>query len=599
MKQKKRFVLLLLALALMSAALQGCAIQPPLPEELSTSAPSDAPHLPYDKYEEYDEYERPAEPLDEPVPFAELAYARPDAAGLIGRIEKAERLAADGADADEILDVFAPAYDDYIRFSTMSEIANVRYSLNLGDTFYEDEYNWCQEQLPKISQAMERAYVAMGRSAERVRLEWRYFGAGFFDYYNEDEFDTTSDRAVALMQEEDALEARFMALQNGMTILWKGEERPAWELLNSPALSYQEYLEAYRLFYEKYTPDCAEILAGLIRARRALAAELGYASYAELAYDSYYERDYTPAQAASYTADIAAELAPLSNLADTPGYTREMDARTLLQRLREGVYSLGGELATAFDYMEDYGLYDFTASEQKLYSSFTTYFESYEMPFLFLTPEGSSYDLLSAAHEFGHFTDAFVNCNMTTSVDCAEVFSQGLEYLILERAGLNSRESGSLKREKLADSLMTFLGQACYAEFERRVYELPDSELTAERFNEVYLECCEEFGLPLTGDDAVDAPGWMEVEHFYLAPLYVISYCVSNDAALQIYQLDEESGKGVAAYFDLMHNASYNTILALLDEAGMTSPFAEGRAAALAELFREELGNSTEKDKAA
>lgn len=127
--------------------------------------------------------------------------------------------------------------------------------------------------------------------------------------------------------------------------------------------------------------------------------------------------------------------------------------------------------------------------------SYTTYLESYEMPYIYISPEGTLADLLTAAHEYGHFVDGYVNCNQTFSIDCSEVFSQALEYLTLGSTSLGFARAAELRQYKLYDSLETFLTQACYYAFECKAYALPDSELTVGKLNELFAECCVDFGL--------------------------------------------------------------------------------------------------------
>ena len=160
---------------------------------------------------------------------------------------------------------------------------------------------------------------------------------------------------------------------------------------------------------------------------------------------------------------------------------------------------------------------------------------------------------------------------------------------MLDRVDLPQRQRDALTVSKLADSLQTFLTQACCAEFERRAYDLPDEELTPERLNELFLQCKQEFGLSFPGMEDLLAPAWIDVQHFFIAPFYVISYCVSNDAALQIYQLELENGSGLETYRTLLSLAPSNTLLSLLSDGGMESPFAEGRAAELADFFSKML----------
>ena len=50
-----------------------------------------------------------------------------------------------------------------------------------------------------------------------------------------------------------------------------------------------------------------------------------------------------------------------------------------------------------------------------------------------------------------------------------------------------------------------------------------------------------DFGLFDEASAEQAARSWIDVQHFFSAPYYVISYCVSNDAALQIYQLEQET----------------------------------------------------------
>lgn len=594
MKMKKR---ILCALLLLVMLLQGCYLpfrtdgwpfptsEAPAPSsETAEPSPEAGETLP--SYVPYDEYERFEEAPLAPVPFSELTYERPDAQAVCDGYAGVQKLVEDGADADTVLSSFEPVYDAYTYFNTMGTYAYIRYTLDLNDPYFDGEYNWCEEQTPLIEQAAENCYIAMAESPLRTELEERMFGEGFFTYYDENRV-FSNDRVVELMQQESQLQSQYMALQSDMTVEWDGEERLVEDLLADPSLSYVDMLAIYDAYYAKYNPAAAEIYIQLIRVRRALADELGYESYAHFAYEYYYERDYTPEQVADYTADIAENLSPLYGYALTGGYSAEMDSDTVMTLLGDAAYRFGGEIATAYEYMTAYGLYDITESSSKMPGSYMTYLPSYGMPFLYVSPTGTIDDLLTATHEFGHFTEGYVNCNYTSSIDCSEIFSQGLEFLMLNRADLSKRQRKGLESSKISDALLTFLSQACYAEFERRAYELPDEELTAENLNRIFMECNEEFGMSAPGLEYIIAPGWIDIQHFFIAPYYVISYCISNDVALQIYQIELESGAGLETYYDLMYAAPGNTVLALLDENGMQSPFEHGSMKELADFFAE------------
>lgn len=594
---KKRLVLLLSLLLALSVLLQGCLM--PFPsdrfdyltkETTEPTKPTDRGEpAEADSYLPYDEFPRPEEAELEPVAFEDMEYTRPDAAALCKALGELEKLVKNGGSFDEVGAAFEAAYSDYSLFNTMDSLSYIRHTIDLNDEYYETENNWCEEQSPLIEQALEKCYIAMGQSDLRDRLEEEYFTEDFFDFYDENQI-YSNDRVVKLMQKDNDLQAQYMALQSDQTIEWNGEEVLYEDIIGDESLDYDSYLMAYQLYYNKYNPQVGEIFAEMIRTRNEIARELGYDTFADFAYSYYYDRDYTPEEAEDYLSDIAAELAPMYFYAvygaqsTTPCSTDEV-----LDLFEKTVYRFGGEFATSYEFMQAYDLMDITDSSSKMPGSYVTYLSSYQMPFLYVSPTGELDDLLTCCHEFGHFVDGFVNCNGTSSIDCNEIFSQGLEFLSLSRAELDDDEREALTLSKVADSLMTFVSQAAYAEFELRAYALPDDQLNTEGLNALFLECMEEFGQSYTGMEDIIAPGWIDIQHFLIAPYYVISYCVSNDAALQIFQLEEENGTGLETYRALMSTSSGNTILALLEENGMESPFEPGRVEELADFFEDYL----------
>lgn len=142
----------------------------------------------------------------------------------------------------------------------------------------------------------------------------------------------------------------------------------------------------------------------------------------------------------------------------------------------------------------------------------------------------------------------------------------------------------------MQDSLMTFLSQACYYDFECRVFALDEIELTREKINELYYECNSAYGLTTPGFETYDSQGWIDIQHFFIAPYYMISYCLSNDLALQIYQLEQETaGAGLKKYCDMLYTSAGSTLLAFAEANELRSPFNEGRVAELAEFLEANL----------
>ena len=161
-----------------------------------------------------------------------------------------------------------------------------------------------------------------------------------------------------------------------------------------------------------------------------------------------------------------------------------------------------------------------------------------------------------------------------------EVFSQGMEYLSL----CYGRDTQQLSRTKLADSISTYVEQSAFATFEHRLYGLKDP--TVEDLYALYDEVAVTFGFESVGYDPRE---FVTIPHFYTNPMYIDSYVVSNDAAMQIYQLElEKSGAGLERFEDHLDTEEL-WFLSFLDSADLESPFAPGRLETVRDLFRAEL----------
>ena len=87
-----------------------------------------------------------------------------------------------------------------------------------------------------------------------------------------------------------------------------------------------------------------------------------------------------------------------------------------------------------------------------------------------------------------------------------------------------------------------------------------------------------------------DSRSYVLINHFFIAPVYVISYVVSNDAAMQIYQAEsKEKGAGLTLYENNLATQE-PTFLAFMESAGLQDPFTAGRVAKLRETFEKVLG---------
>ena len=81
----------------------------------------------------------------------------------------------------------------------------------------------------------------------------------------------------------------------------------------------------------------------------------------------------------------------------------------------------------------------------------------------------------------------------------------------------------------------------------------------------------------------------MQITHIYDDPMYLISYVVSNDAAMQLYQMEQDApGSGAALYLDHL-DADDAYLLTFLNKAGLQSPFDRDRMEKVRDTFLEIL----------
>lgn len=514
--------------------------------------------------------------------FSEIEYVRPDIEQFKADVEKVKQ-ALEGGSLSEVQESIEKCYEHFYNFDTMYTISNIRSCINMNDEFYAEEYAWCSNNYPTTQQLMEEMYYACGASKMADKIEQEVLWEGFAEEYAPGGDVALSEEVVALMEKESELLNEYRTLNASPSIELKdGTEVDYGSALSE--LQDEDYRDAMLSYYNKYNEDFAEIYIELVKTRNALAQELGFDNYEQLQYYFFFERDYSPEDAAAYIADIREYMVPFyKEYMKTEPYGDIVydlaDEGKLLFTLKSASHDMGKEVEEAFDFMIDGDFYDISFSTNKAPMSFQTYLSDYEAPYLFIDPVGDIEDIITFSHEFGHFLDAYVNYNAYETVDVAEIFSQAMEYLMLFYYGgaLSDEEQETLINIKILDTLEMYVQQASFAEFESIVYSTDPELLSADFLNDLSLQLAIDYGYYDGENEEYFAKSWCDIVHFFEMPFYIITYPVSNDAAMQIFELEmEESGKGLEKYLEILpreHGSFIETVTA----GGLQSPFAPGR----------------------
>ncbi len=518
----------------------------------------------------------------EAPPFGEIEYVRPDIEQYRTDVEAAEA-ALDKGDFDAVREYVEKCYDHFRNFDTMYTVANIRSCINMNDEFYAEEYAWCNNNWPATQQLMEQLYYACGASDMADRIEEEILWEGFAEEYAPGGESTLNQTVVDLMETESRLLNEYRSLTASPSI----ELKDGTEVDYGSALAQlqdQDYRDAMLSYYNKYNGKFADIYIQLVKTRNALARELGFENYQQMQYAYFFERDYSPEDAMAYLSDIREYMVPFyKEYMETQPYSEiayyDADEEKLISAVKTAAHSMGGKVEEAFEFMTSGGYYDISLSSDKAPMSFQTYLTDYEAPYLFVDPVGDIEDIMGFSHEFGHFLDAYVNYNAFETVDVAEVFSQAMEYLMLFYYGdaLSDEELEALVNMKIMDTLEMYVQQASFAEFESTVYTTDPELLNADFLNQLSLKLAEEYGYYDGENEEYFSKSWCDIVHYFEMPFYIITYPISNDAAMQIFEQElTKSGKGLETYLEMLPR-EYGSFVETVTEGGLQSPFASGR----------------------
>ena len=486
--------------------------------------------------------------------FSDMTYTRPDITAMESALQKLEEVIPTATSAKQIMDAFWPFYYLYEDYATAYHLSFVHYAGNMKDIYWSAEYMYCMENASWVESAYDRLLYTLADSPLREGLEVdEYFGEGFFDSYEGDSI--WDETMLALAEKEAALLGNY------------------YDLSTQPV----EYSNAY---FTTTGAALEEVFLALIQVRQDIAEYAGYESYVNYAYEQLHFRDYTPEQTAGYLSQVRQELVPLfSRLPEAPA-AKPVTEKENLQYLDDLTRDLGGVIRQAYLSMTDRELYNIAPGANKYPASFELYIYSYQAPYLFLNPMGQTGDQFALIHEFGHFCNDYVSYGTYAGADVVEIFSQGLEYLSL----FYGQQDPELEDYKLRECLEIFVVQSAYAEFEQLVYDLEDP--TAEDVQGLYQQVMAEYDLCLAGWDSRE---YVLVPHFFTSPMYVVGYIFSNDAALQLYQMEAANKTAGTALYTMHLSTQEQTLLSFLESAYLESPFTEGRVAKIRATLEEKL----------
>ena len=185
-------------------------------------------------------------------------------------------------------------------------------------------------------------------------------------------------------------------------------------------------------------------------------------------------------------------------------------------------------------------------------------------PYVFLNYLGDARDVTTLAHELGHGIHMYLSGRESglfalytplTTAEMASTFAEMLVFQDLMAAEDDQEVKLSMLTEKIEDTFATVFRQISMNRFEDKMHSArrSEGELTAERFNELWLETQRDmFGDSVTITDEYGS-WWSYVPHFLHTPGYVYAYSFGELLVLALYRIYQEEGANfVPKYIDLL-----------------------------------------------
>lgn len=595
--------LLLSLLLLVALSLASCTEY--IPEDEGTADKSD---LPEDEGEKNEQPTLVAPTLKDfghrrAKKFSQIEYKRPDISALSSKtLELCEGIKNSEISYENSLLEIKKIDAELTSLLTSIRYVSVKHSENLLDEYWTGENSYLTESYPSYKKALEELLVSCAQSEYADSYEKDAFGEGFVEKYKDGTVIT--DTLVTLLEREAELENGYTALSEDTIVI---TYKIFTDTYNNILAFYEEHYGKNTLSYKSAMAECEllykkelskkqiEIFTELIKVRRDIADELGMTSYIEYVYDTR-GYDYTPAMMLKYLSEIKSGILPIYSILDYYLFqtyfntTKEisLDRISLINNGYYASFGISEEYADIYAYMLGYELFSIEpyTKDGRAETSFTTYLDNYDSPFLFVGCDGNITDYMTLSHEFGHFIDGFINDGENTTLALMEISSTAYELLSIIPLSKNIGSDGAkyLYYSKVKDCLTSIIFQGFYALFEHYAYAIPKDKISEATLTEAMVKAATDIGLNADALSVKEESGifsrldYVFVHHLFTEPLYVEAYALSSLTSLDIFYTElEKSGAGISAYVDLVcRDEGDLSFEEFLIDAGLKSPFSEG-----------------------
>lgn len=517
--------------------------------------------------------------------------------------------------ADEFLSAREKFLTEVKHYSTMSALANCRFTLNTADEFYQKEMDYYDENGPLFQEVYVKYGDVMLTTPLRPELEKRLNPILFKNY-------ETAKKAYNPIvekecQKENALCTEYSRFMSGIAVEWKGEDKPLAFVRGFLSDSDREtrkqaaFAIGEALGKNKETLDA--IYDKLVKVRTEIARKMGYKNFIELGYYRMNRISYDRNAVENFRKNVLTGLVPivtelkqkLAKTLDISDFSFYDDAvyskngnpkpnggkEEIFKNAQKMYDDMNPSLGEFMKRMQQAEAFDVESRANKWGGGYCTGFADYRQPFILANFNGTSDDIDVITHEFGHAFAA--DCSYkygdfeldVGGMETAECHSMSMEFFAEKYMNLFFDKPDEYKKTHLLSSLSFIPYGVIVDEFQHIVYDNPD--LTPDERDEAYLALEKKYRPYLTFDGIPyleKGTRWQYQMHIYESPFYYIDYCLAQTVALGFFiKMNENYEDALKKYLAFVKCGGTKLFPELVKEAGIADPFGDGTLKILAD----------------
>ena len=435
--------------------------------------------------------------------FSEIEYVRPDMEAEQEKVRAYTKALKEAKSYEELRGLFMEEKTREDAWATMAEVAQVRYTVDTRDSFYEGEVQFWNETIPAIHLLIQKA--------EKVILESPFikeFAEEFGEFFvknMEVGQKLADDCIVEDLIEEANLTQQYSKITANASTEFKGKTCNFYGLLKAMQSTdrqmRKEAMTAWGDLYEEISGELDALYDKMVPLRDKIAKKLGFSSYIEFIYLSYGRYDYTAEDVARFRAQVKEKIVPLclelrkeqekrlgvdrlhyydeelifpEGNAGPEGTTEELVAKA-----QKMYHELSKETGEFFDFMVEHELFDLETKPGKQTGGYCTFLNTFKAPFIFSNFNGTSADVDVLTHEAGHAFEAYTAAKQIPFMDMvfptsevAEIHSMTMEHFAYPwMNAFFGEKADDYRYAHLMSALEVIPYMVCVDEFQHKVFE--------------------------------------------------------------------------------------------------------------------------------